>query len=188
MFAKVVRTPQLARRSCETGVRCRRPARRRLGVGPRALNTVSRGTPLPEACCLRQPDKSSRSYRPEQLIARLVRLGTPVPSGQTAVSSVDGEVRSPRLSRGWSPPNRISATAAVPYGALREPNARVFRASADARGSWAYEVRWDGFRAIVSTEGRHQGDCGAPWGLSPLTFAARLSQSRACRRGCNRRP
>jgi ATP-dependent DNA ligase len=30
-----------------------------------------------------------------------------------------------------------------------------------ARGAWAFEVKWDGFRAIVSTEGRFECAAGA---------------------------
>ena len=47
---------------------------------------------------------------------------------------------------------RVTATAAVPYGALPEPMLAK-TGKLPTRGAWAYEVKWDGFRAIVSTEG-----------------------------------
>lgn len=37
------------------------------------------------------------------------------------------------------------------------------------RGDWAYEVKWDGFRAIVSTEGRFRDLNGTHW-QTPETF------------------
>ena len=48
--------------------------------------------------------------------------------------------------------SRVRATAAVPWSALPEPMlAKSWKLP--TRGAWAYEVKWDGFRAIVSTEG-----------------------------------
>jgi hypothetical protein len=49
--------------------------------------------------------------------------------------------------------HRIAAPAVASYGALPETTlARSARLPAS--GGYAYEVKWDGFHAIVSTEGR----------------------------------
>lgn len=43
------------------------------------------------------------------------------------------------------------------------------------RGSWAYEVKWDGFRAIVSTEGPLRVRSRRGWNMTPqLGFLAEL--------------
>jgi bifunctional non-homologous end joining protein LigD len=43
------------------------------------------------------------------------------------------------------------------------------------RGSWAYEVKWDGFRAIVSTEGPLRVRSRRGWNMAPqLDFLAQL--------------
>jgi ATP-dependent DNA ligase len=55
--------------------------------------------------------------------------------------------------------------AVVPYSALPEPMlARSERLP--TRGSWAYEVKWDGFRAIVSTEGSLRVRSRRGWNLA----------------------
>jgi ATP-dependent DNA ligase len=36
------------------------------------------------------------------------------------------------------------------------------------RGDWAYEVKWDGFRAIVSTEGRFRVCSRRGWDMTGL--------------------
>jgi bifunctional non-homologous end joining protein LigD len=44
-----------------------------------------------------------------------------------------------------------------------------------ARGAWAYEVKWDGFRAIVSTEGPLQVRSRRGWNMAPeLDFLSQL--------------
>jgi bifunctional non-homologous end joining protein LigD len=44
-----------------------------------------------------------------------------------------------------------------------------------ARGTWAYEVKWDGFRAIVSTEGPLRVRSRRGWNMAPeLDFLAEL--------------
>jgi ATP-dependent DNA ligase len=48
--------------------------------------------------------------------------------------------------------SRVRPLRPMPFSALPEPMlARSGRLPTS--GSWAYEVKWDGFRAIVSTEG-----------------------------------
>jgi hypothetical protein len=43
------------------------------------------------------------------------------------------------------------------------------------RGAWAYEVKWDGFRAIVSTEGPVRVRSRRGWDMAPrLDFPAQL--------------
>ena len=37
-----------------------------------------------------------------------------------------------------------------------------------ARGDWAYEVKWDGFRTIVSTEGRFRVRSRRGWDMTEL--------------------
>jgi len=62
--------------------------------------------------------------------------------------------------------NRIAPTAGpAPYSALPEPMLAK-SGKLPTRGRWSYEVKWDGFRAIVSTEGR----CG---------FAASVRQAKS---------
>lgn len=44
-----------------------------------------------------------------------------------------------------------------------------------ARGAWAYEVKWDGFRAIVSTEGPLRVRSRRGWNMAPhVDFLAEL--------------
>jgi bifunctional non-homologous end joining protein LigD len=40
--------------------------------------------------------------------------------------------------------------------------------SIPTRGDWAYEVKWDGFRAIVSTEGRFRVRSRRGWDMTSL--------------------
>jgi bifunctional non-homologous end joining protein LigD len=65
-------------------------------------------------------------------------------------------------------------TAALPYSSLPEPMlARSGRLP--VRGAWAYEVKWDGFRAIVSTEGPLRVRSRRGWNMTPkLDFLAEL--------------
>jgi bifunctional non-homologous end joining protein LigD len=44
------------------------------------------------------------------------------------------------------------------------------------RGSWAYEVKWDGFRAVVSTEGELRVRSRRGWNMTPhVDFLEQLS-------------
>jgi hypothetical protein len=53
------------------------------------------------------------------------------------------------------------------------------------RGEWAYEVKWDGFRAIVSTEGKLRVRSGRGWNMTPhVDFLGQLLVSGLdCSRG-----
>jgi hypothetical protein len=53
--------------------------------------------------------------------------------------------------------------------------------SIPTRRDWAYEVKWDGFRAIVSTEGLLRVSSRLGWNMTPqvaLNTQSRLSESR----------
>src|SRR3954468_23256383 len=62
----------------------------------------------------------------------------------------------------------------MPYSALPEPMlARSGRLP--ARGDYAYEVKWDGFRALVSTEGRLRVRSRRGWDMAEhVQFLAHL--------------
>jgi hypothetical protein len=63
-----------------------------------------------------------------------------------------------RVMKSPTPAPRIVVTAVASYSALPEPMlARSGRLLTS--GDYAYDVKWDGFRAIVSTEG---GVCVRP--------------------------
>jgi ATP-dependent DNA ligase len=53
----------------------------------------------------------------------------------------------------WSPPERnIPSPTVAPAAPLPQPML-ARSGKLPSRGDWAYEVKWDGFRAIVSTDG-----------------------------------
>lgn len=60
----------------------------------------------------------------------------------------------------------FAITAAMPYGGLPEPMLARFWALTAARFV-AFEVKWDGFRAIVSTEGPLRVRSRRGWNMTP---------------------
>jgi hypothetical protein len=76
--------------------------------------------------------------------------------------------RSPRLGFDFRSPGKLTRreTCSSPPATY----ARARSGSVAAHGDWAYEVKWGGFRAIVSTE-------GAPLRVRPLR---RIGDDTAC--------
>jgi hypothetical protein len=75
-------------------------------------------------------------------------------------------------------------TAAVPFSALPEP-ILANSGRLPTRGSWSYEVKCDGFQAIVSTEGplrvrrRLSSEAATPQARARLSRRGACNQSRA---------
>jgi hypothetical protein len=69
-------------------------------------------------------------------------------------------------SRARYVPSRVRETCGS-CDAATSANACAIRA-APVRGDWAYEVKWDGFRAIVSTESELKVCAGRGWDMSDL--------------------